>query len=68
MKKILIENISTIRTQAVEDQTNDRLRFKQNQYAQRSLDRVQTRRSNDEKSAELPVCILPKKDISKQTV
>ncbi|CAF4800558.1 unnamed protein product [Rotaria sp. Silwood1] len=41
------------RTQAVENQANERLRFKQNQYAQRSSDRVQTRRLNEQKAADL---------------
>ncbi|CAF3516562.1 unnamed protein product [Rotaria sordida] len=41
------------RTQAVENQDHERLRFKQNQYAQRSSDRIQTRRLNEQKTAEL---------------
>ncbi len=45
-----------IRTQAVEDQANDRLRLKQSQYAQRSLDRIQTRRTDEQKPVEFLVC------------
>ncbi|CAF1001100.1 unnamed protein product [Adineta steineri] len=38
------------RTQAVEEQANDRIRFKQNQYAQRSFDTTQARHSNEQKT------------------
>ncbi|CAF3421527.1 unnamed protein product [Rotaria socialis] len=41
------------RTQAVEDQVNQKLRCKQNQYAQRSSDRIQTRRLNEQRTTEL---------------
>ncbi|CAF4702804.1 unnamed protein product, partial [Rotaria socialis] len=43
------------RTQAVEDQVNQKLRCKQNQYAQRSSDRIQTRRLNEQRTTELSV-------------
>ncbi len=41
----------------MEDQGNDQLRYKQNQYAQRSSERVQARRSDEQKTAEYSVCI-----------
>ena len=43
------------RTQTVEDQENARLRLKQNQYARRSHDRLQTRHSDEQKPVEFLV-------------
>ncbi|CAF2569114.1 unnamed protein product [Rotaria sp. Silwood2] len=53
------------RTQTVDNQANERLRFKQNQYAQRSSDRIQTRRLNEQKTAEIQVCVFKALNLQK---
>lgn len=53
-----MKNFLVVRQQAAENQANERLRFKQYQYAQRTSDHIKTRRFNEQKSTELSVRIL----------